>query len=90
MIITFLIQLILMTIQIIFDFLPTATIQQIPLIGDIVNTSLNTMIGYWNSFEIILPYAIALKEVFLMILTFEIGLLVLKFFLGNRLPAQLN
>jgi len=49
---------------------------------------LNTAVGYFNGVTETLPYLNVVWQCFLYILSFEILLLVLKIFLGSRVPTH--
>jgi len=91
MIINLLINLILLIFGSLFVFLPEVTISSIPVIGEYTVAILNVMVLTWNAFVDTFPYAGTAWRVFLtIILPFEITLLIAKFFLHNRVPANLN
>jgi len=76
-------------VKAIFDLLPTATLSDLPIIGDTIAVTLETVVETWNAFMVTFPYANTLWEVFIyVILPFEILLLVAKFLLGHRVPAH--
>lgn len=54
-----------------------------------ISSNLTLAMGYWNTFEGIFPFAEYLMFLMLtVILPFELGLLLLKFFLGSRAPHK--
>jgi len=91
MIITLLISIILNLISVIFIFLPVVTIADLPYFGEQISSTLVWAISTWNAFLITFPYAETAWHIFLwIILPFEVTMLVAKFFIGHRLPAQQN
>lgn len=74
-------------VSVIFSIIPSVTLADLPLIGGEIEDFLYLMIGYWNTFEGIVPYMALIKDVFVMvILPFEFTLLMIKFFFGSRTP----
>lgn len=56
---------------------------------DGVHNVLSLAVGYWNGFLTIFPFAVLPWHLFLyVVIPFEIALLVLKFFLGSRVPSH--
>lgn len=90
MIIDALLFVIVTIISSVFYLLPTVTLSSIPVIGDTITEILTTIVTTWNSFEATFPYATTAWHIFLMLITFEISMLIAKFFLGNRIPANTN
>lgn len=91
MIINLLINLVLLIIGSLFVFFPEVTLNDIPYVGIHFREILINTVGYWNSAVETLPYLqIGMTMFIYVILPFEITLLVLKVFLGHRLPAHLN
>jgi len=89
MIINFLINLILLVFGSIFVFFPQVFLNDIPLIGDFIVSTLELMVSYWNSFLVTFPYAQIAWQVFLyVIIPFEFLMLLGKFFLGSRMPSH--
>jgi len=89
MIVTFLLNVIIMIFSVVFYVLPVVTIATIPIIGESVSETLYLMVSYWNSFMLTFPYAEVGWEIFILIIVpFEIGLVIAKFFLGSRTPAE--
>jgi len=75
----------------IMSILPDVTISSIAIIGEEISTLLTTMVGYWNGFLIIFPYAEIVWQMFLfVILPFEGMFLLAKLILGNRMPTNTN
>ena len=73
----------------IFYLLPIVSIADIPYIGEGVYNALVSFIGIWNAFMVTFPYAETAWNIFLLvILPFELLLLLGKFLLGHRLPAN--
>jgi len=69
-------------------FFPEVDIASIPYIGSSVSSTLVTAVSYWNAFMVTLPFMADVWHVFLYaILPFEILMIFLKFFLGNRVPS---
>lgn len=49
----------------------------------------STAVSYWNMFLETFPYASIVWTMFLtVIIPFELGMLIFRFFLGSRLPAN--
>jgi hypothetical protein len=91
MIINLLLSVLLNLFSLIFIFLPIVKISDIPYIGTTVSSILLTMVETWNAFIASFPYAgIAWNVLLLVVLPFELLMLLGKFFLGHRLPAQPN
>jgi hypothetical protein len=91
MIINLLINFLLLIFGSLFVFFPVVSISTIPLVGPSIYSSLVFMVTTWNSFMVTFPYAQVLWDSFLyIIIPFEVVMLVLKFFLGHRAPANLN
>lgn len=89
MIITFLISIVVTILSLLFLFFPVVTIADIPIFGEFMSSTLYTAVTYWNSFMLTFPYAETAWNMFLLfVIPFEIGLLVLKFFLGHRTPVN--
>jgi len=89
MIITFILNIILIVFAGLFNFIPAVTISSIPVIGSFLSNLLITMVGIFNGFMETFPYAVIVWHMFLwVILPFEILLIVVKFFLGSRVPAN--
>jgi len=72
----------------IFALLPVATIASIPIIGNSLSALLYDIVGVWNAFLVTFPYAEVGWTAFKWLIVFELGLLALKFFLGDRIPAH--
>lgn len=90
MIITFLLSIIVTVFSFIFKIFPVVTIASIPYFGQSMSDTLIQVVGYWNGFMQTFPYALTAWHIFLwFIIPFEIGLLVLKFFLGHRTPVNM-
>jgi len=91
MIITLLISVILNIISAIFFLLPEVSIASIPYFGEEVRNTLIWAIQTWNAFMLTFPYAETAWHMFLwVVVPFELLLLIGKFLLGHRLPAQNN
>jgi len=91
MIITLIINILVGAVSVLFVFFPVVSLSSIPYIGTGVSTGLTTMVGVWYGFLETFPYAQLPWNIFLfVILPFEIGLILLKFFFGNRLPINVN
>jgi len=91
MIINLLINLILLIFGSLFVFLPEVSLSSIPFIGPEIVSILGTVMGIWNAFMTTFPYAETGFYIFLwVILPFEILMIIAKFFLGHRTPANLN
>jgi len=73
----------------ILGLIPSVTLASIPFIGNTVQSSLISFVTYLNAFIDIFPYAEIVWQLFIYgVIPFEIGLITLKFFLGNRTPAR--
>jgi hypothetical protein len=84
MITQFLFNLIMIVARVIFGWLPAVSV--LPL-G--VDSMLQNMVGIWNSFLISFPYGgIAWHYLLYGVFPLEITLLVLKLFLGHRVPVH--
>jgi hypothetical protein len=78
-------------IRVILSIIPNVNISGIPYIGEPVYAVLVNIMGYWNTFLEIFPYSQVVFHVFIyVILPFEFSLLILKMFLGHRLPVNTN
>lgn len=72
-----------------FSIIPRVDLGDIPILGNYIRDILIFIMGYWNSFMETLPYLIVVWQMFIyVIIPFEIGLLILKFFLASRVPAN--
>ena len=90
MIFTFIMSFIASFIGMIFDIIhfPIVTLAGIPFIGDTIIYYLTLVIGYWNTFLLVIPlFAIPWNLFLNIIVPFEIALIMLKFFLGHRSPV---
>ena len=91
MILNLFIETILYVISGIFYIVPTATIADLPLYGSQISSVLYEIMGTWNAFLEIFPYGLIAWHIFLwVIIPFELALLVMKFFLGSRVPANVE
>jgi len=89
MIVSLLINLVILVFGSLFVFLPQASIATIPFIGPQAYDILVSAMRVWNTFAETVPYVVfPWKVLILAILPFEALLLVGKFFLGHRLPAN--
>jgi hypothetical protein len=89
MILNFFIAIVTRVIDFFFGYLPTATLADIPYIGEAVQEILTRIVLQWNAFEATFPYVTALYQVFLyVIIPFELAVLVVRFVLGNRTPVS--
>jgi len=85
MITTWFLQFFTSFIGFLFSFLPIVTLPQLFL------TYLGLAVRYWNSFLDTVPYLQLPWTLFLtVILPFEVVLITLRFFLGNRTPVNTN
>jgi len=67
------------------------TLASIPFFGDAMRVALISAVSYWNLFLEFFPYAQLPWRMFLwVIIWFELSLLVLKIFLGSRIPAHMQ
>jgi len=90
MIINAIIFVIVTIISAVFFLFPVVTIASIPLIGTTLSEILLTMTTTWKAFLVTFPYASTAWHMLLwVILPFEIGLLIVKFFLGQHTPAHI-
>lgn len=90
MIITGIIFIFLGILGYVFSLLPSASIAEIPIIGQSVSDTLYSFMSTWNAFLNTFPYAEVGWIAFQWLILFEIGLHILKFFLGARIPAEIN
>ena len=89
MLTTLFLNIIIAIVGVIFWIIPTVTLASIPVFGQPIVDILTSMIQMWNAFMVTFPYAqTAWHLVLWVIIPFEIGLLVLKFFLGHRTPIH--
>jgi hypothetical protein len=89
MIVTLFLNIVIAVIGVIFMIIPTVTLASIPVFGQPITDILTSMIHMWNAFMVTFPYAQTAWHLILwVIIPFEIGLLVLKFFLGHRTPVN--
>jgi len=89
MIINLIIGVLLAMVAGVFSFLPTVNLSSIPVVGSGIASTLLTMTTTWNAFLVTFPYASTAWTVLLtVILPFELLLLIAKFFLGSRVPAN--
>lgn len=56
-------------------------------IPQVIYDKFSLVMGYWNSFMIDFPFMHDVWICFLSIIAFEVGLYILKFFLGSRSPG---
>jgi len=84
MIIDIFLQVVTYIVGAIFQFFPVVTLADIPLIGLSVRSLLLTVVLTWNGFLVTFPYAVVVWQVFQIILSFELLMLVMKFLLGSR------
>lgn len=78
-------------ISLIFSWLPTVGVKDIPFIGSQVSYWFSLAVSYMNTAIAVFPFfAIVWHSFIYVILPFEFALLVAKFFFGHRLPAHLN
>jgi len=72
-----------------FVYFPVVSIATIPVVGELTATGLLYLITKWNAVLFLLPYLHTTWVLFLgFIIPFEIGLAVLRFFLGHRMPVN--
>jgi len=91
MIINLILTVIIDLVSFIFSFVGSVTIADIPQIGTTISNGLLTMVTTWNAIIETVPYLEIVSFIFFwVIIPLEIGLLVLKFFLGSRVPAHTN
>jgi len=75
----------------IFGILPQVSLADIPYIGDEIQGTLIAMMTTWNAVMVTVPYLTIVWNLFIWgVIPFEIGLIVLKFFLGSRTPQNIN
>jgi len=87
MIFNLLINTILLAFGMLFSIMPVATIADIPVIGETITSIMVFAVTHWNSVIDTFPYFDIVWTLFLyIVIPFEIGLIVLKFFLGSRTP----
>lgn len=91
MIITLVLNFIASFIGMVMSIVPEVTIGSVPIVGPFIVTYLGMAVGYWNTFEGILPYVGIVKDMFVyVIIPFEVTLLLVKVFFGSRTPAHMN
>ena len=91
MIINQIINFIVLCIGILFTFFPVVHLSNIPIIGGGITGILVGIIQTWNAFLITFPYAQIVWHIFLyLIIPFEISIILLRFFFGNRLPLDIQ
>jgi len=91
MIFNALIYLILLVVSSIFSLLPVVSIASIPIIGPSVSTFLVTAVKLYNGFITTFPYAqTAFQALIYVIIPFELLMILGKFLLGSRVPANHN
>lgn len=89
MIVNLLVNFVLLLLGILFVFFPKVYLSDIPLVGDTITSVLATIGGTWAMALDTVPYLELPWNVFLyVIIPFEILLLVMRFFLGNRVPVN--
>jgi len=89
MIINLITNFVLLLFGMIFVFFPKVTIADIPLVGAPFSEYFSGFMDTWYTILTMIPYLQDVWFVLLwVILPFEIGLLVMKFFLGHRMPAH--
>jgi len=89
MITEIIIQVVVSLVSLLFVFLPVVSLSTIPLVGEPISSALLYAVTTWNAFLITFPYAVtAWNMLLLVIIPFEILLMIGKFFLGHRLPAN--
>jgi len=82
MIINLILQFLVNILAFIFAIVPKVALP----IG--VHDTLIEAMGYFNSFMIEFPYLQPLWSLFLLIISFEFGMILLKVFLGSRTPTN--
>jgi len=91
MLTTYLITFILVILKGIFSILPSVSIASIPIIGTSVSSTLTIIMGYLYGFLNVFPYAYDIWHVFLVvIIPFELILIIMKFFVGSRMPTHMH
>lgn len=91
MLLNLIIQIVLYILAGIFFYFPPANIANIPIVGQLISNILITMMQTWNAFMVTFPYAVFAWHMLLwVVIPFEIGMLIMKFFLGHHIPAHLN
>jgi len=87
MIINLLFNAVIAIIGIFFTLLPEATLESLPYVGDTIDSTLNSMMWYWNTIIDNIPYLQYSYNVFLwVIIPFELSILIFKVFAGQRTP----
>jgi len=70
-------------------FLPIVSISTIPIVGSSIYNAMAWGMGVWNAFLLTVPYAqLPWRIVLYVILPFELILLLVKVFLGSRVPVH--
>lgn len=91
MITNFLLDLVVIIFAGLLSWMPVVTLASIPVVGGFISNTLQMAVGYFNSAMITLPYLQVVWHMFLwVVLPFELALLILKFFLGNHMPANIQ
>lgn len=84
MIITLFLMFIVNLFAMIMSILPTVNIP------DSWTVMLIQVVQYWNEFRELFPFMNIVWTCFLWLIAFEIGLIILKVFLGSRAPVSNN
>jgi len=78
-------------IRAVLSFLPRVDLSDLPIAGPTIQETLLEVIITWNAVMVTVPYLQVVWYVFLFgVMPFELGLLLLKVFLGNRTPQAIN
>jgi len=91
MIFNALIYLVLLVISAVFSILPVVTLASIPIIGPSLSGFLISAVRMYNGFITTFPYAqTGFRLLVYVIIPFELLMILGKFLLGSRLPANHN
>lgn len=89
MITNFLIGTIVLIFSSLVSIIPNVSFTDIPVVGPFVIEYLSLAMSYWNGFMNLVPYLHLPWTILLtVIIPFEMGLLIAKFFFGSRLPVH--
>jgi len=89
MILNLLINALLLLFGGIFSFFEPVSLADLPVAGPLLSSTLTSAVQIWNTFMETVPYLQFPWTLFLVVvLPFEILLLIAKFILGHRSPAN--
>jgi hypothetical protein len=91
MIVNLLINFVIGAFGLLFAFFPIVHLSGIPIVGTYLVSWMSIGVHFWNTFIQLFPFALLPWHMTVwVILPFELILLVAKFFLHHRVPANLN